>query len=351
MNWNEIWNNIVNFLQTTGLRILLAIAILVLGVLLVRFVVKLTKKALAKSTMEKIVQGFLCSFIKVAMYVLLIYWAAQVIGLNTSGFLAIISAAGLAISLALQNSLSNLTNGIVLLVSHPFSEGDFVSIDGTEGTVKEIQMTHTILISIDNKVLSIPNSAVVSSTIVNYNVLGKRKIIFNFDVDYASDVSQVKKIILDVMYSDGRIKLDPAPFCALKILGESNLTFVANCWVDSEDYWDVFYYVTDKVFNEFKRNNINIAYNQMEVRLRNDVVVSPIDAEPLPQRVDKPEKIKEPTDLFEKAFFKNKQHQKAKKQQKEKKRAQKLAQKQAKIQQKNAKKQLAENKNDGTDNK
>ncbi len=325
MDWEAFWNKILNFFQTTGLNILYAILALLLGIILIKVIIRLFKRVFAKTKMEKATQGFLSSTIKVLLYICLIFVIAQILNINTTGLLAIISTAGVAISLALQNSLSNLANGVVLIVTHPFKEGDFVSIDGVEGTIKTLEMTHTILISVDNKVLSIPNTKVVSSVIVNYNVLGKRKIVFNFSVDYATDLKKAKEIIYNVMYSNGKIKLDPAPFIALKTLNDSSLGIMANCWVDSEDYWDVFYYVTENVFNEFKRNKINIPFNQMEVRVRNDDVVMPVIDDELPERVEKPEKeivIKDPIDrIFANSEKKRAQKRKQREEKKKQKRA------------------------------
>src|SRR5574344_23102 len=185
MNWEQIKTNVITFFQTSGLNILKAIGALILGIIAIKIVVAIVRKVLRKTTMERATQGFLCSVIKVVLDLCLIFVLAQMLGINTTGLLAVISTAGLAISLALQSSLSNLANGVVLIASHPFKEGDYVSIGGTEGTVKALEMTHTVLVSTDNKVLSIPNSSVVSSTITNYNALGKRKIIFNFAIDYS----------------------------------------------------------------------------------------------------------------------------------------------------------------------
>ena len=328
MDWEGIKNNIINFFQTSGLNILYAILAFFVGLVVVKFIIAIIRRIFAKSKMEKATQGFFVSTIKVLLYVCLIFVIAQILGISTTGFLAIISTAGVAISLALQSSLSNLANGVVLIITHPFKEGDFVAIGDVEGTIKTLQMTHTILVSVDNKLLSIPNSTVVSSNITNYNVLGKRKIIFNFAVDYATDIKKVKEIINNVMYSNGKIKLDPAPFIALKTLNDSSLGIMANCWVDSEDYWDVFYYVTENVFNEFKRNKINIPFNQMEVRLRQDDVTMPVIDEQLPERIEKPAKmIVDNDDPIEKMLKKS-----------EKKRAEKKAQKQAKSKEKLEKK-------------
>ena len=318
MDWEAIKNKIITFFQNSGLSILYAILAFVVGLIFVKLLVIVLRRIFGKSKMEKVTQGFFISTIRVLLYVCLVFVIAQILGISTTGFLAIISTAGIAVSLALQSSLSNLANGVVLLITHPFKEGDFVSIGGVEGTIKTLEMTHTKLVSVDNKLLSIPNSTVVSSVIVNYNVLGKRKIVFNFAVDYATDIKKVKEIINKVMYSNGKIKLDPAPFIALKTLNDSSLGIIANCWVDSEDYWDVFYFVTENVFNEFKRNKINIPFNQMEVRLRDDNVEMPVIEEPVPERVDKPIKEVVISDPIERIIVKN-----------EKKRAQKKAKKEA----------------------
>ena len=318
MDWEAIKNKIITFFQNSGLNILYAILAFVVGLIFVKLLVIVLRRIFAKSKMEKVTQSFFVSTIRVLLYVCLVFVIAQILGISTTGFIAIISTAGIAVSLALQSSLSNLANGVVLLITHPFKEGDFVSIGGVEGTIKTLEMTHTKLVSVDNKLLSIPNSTVVSSVIVNYNVLGKRKIVFNFAVDYATDIKKVKEIINKVMYSNGKIKLDPAPFIALKTLDDSSLGIMANCWVDSEDYWDVFYFVTENVFNEFKRNKISIPFNQMEVRLRDDNVEMPVIEEPLPERVDKPTKEVVISDPIERIIVKN-----------EKKRAQKKAKKEA----------------------
>ena len=323
MDWEAFKNKIIAFFQNSGLNILYAILAFFVGLFLVKLIVFALKRIFAKSKMEKVTQGFFVSTIKVLLYVCLIFVIAQILGISTTGFLAIISTAGIAISLALQSSLSNLANGVVLLITHPFKEGDFVSIGGVEGTIKTLQMTHTILVSVDNKQLSIPNSTVVSSVITNYNVLGKRKIVFNFAVDYASDIQKVKETINKVMYSNGKIKLDPAPFIALKTLNDSSLGFMANCWVDSEDYWDVFYYVTENVFNEFKRNKINIPFNQMEVRLRQDEVAMPVIKDELPERVEKPAKKVEVKDPIERMIVETQKRKELKKAQKQAKKADK----------------------------
>ncbi len=303
MDWEKIKNAVTSFLSDGGLKILKALLVFIVGFILIKLVMKIVKSIFSKTSMEKITQSFLLSIIKFVLNLILIITVLQSLGIATTGLIALISAAGLAVSLALQNSLSNLANGVVIITTKPFREGDYVSINGVEGSVKNIKMLTTSIVTADNKMVVLPNSSIVTNEVVNYNALKTRKVTFAFDVDYASDINQVKQIILDVMTSNGKVRLEPAPFVALKTLKDSSLGFTASCWVDCEDYWSVYYYVMENVFNELKRNNINIPFNQVEVRLRNDEVVMPVNKDALPLRVEKerPEQIE--GDIVDNLFY------------------------------------------------
>ena len=287
MNWSNIWDSLTNTLLSSGLKILKAVLIAVIGVILVKLVMKAVRAILAKSKLEKITQSFLCSVLKFVLNIIVIISAVQALGVDTTSLIALISAAGLAISLSLQDSLSNLANGIILISTKPFKEGDYVQINGVEGTVQNIRMLTTCLATTDNKIVVIPNSTIVTNEIINYSARKERRVGFEFDIAYESDIEKAKEIILNVMKSNGNILLDKAPFVSLKTLKESSLGLIANCWCDTEDYWSVYYYVMDHVYNEFKRNNISVPFNQLEVRLRNDEVIAPFRTEQLPERVEK----------------------------------------------------------------
>lgn len=303
MDWNAIWTNVSNYLLTSGLMILKAVLILVIGMLLVKLVMKAVRAIMAKTKLEKITQSFLCSVLKFVLNVVVIISAVQALGVDTTSLIALISAAGLAVSLSLQDSLSNLANGIILISTRPFKEGDYVQINGVEGTVQNIRMLTTCLATTDNKLVVIPNSNVVTNEIINYSARKDRRVGFEFDIAYESDIELAKKIILDVMHSNGNIILDKAPFVSLKTLKESSLGIVANCWCDNEDYWGVYYYVMDNVYNEFKKHNISVPYNQLEVRLRNDEVVAPYRKEALPERVEKVREEEDKKNLLTEFLF------------------------------------------------
>ena len=237
MDWEKIKNAVTSFLSDGGLKILKALLVFIVGFILIKLVMKIVKSIFSKTSMEKITQSFLLSIIKFVLNLILIITVLQSLGIATTGLIALISAAGLAVSLALQNSLSNLANGVVIITTKPFREGDYVSINGVEGSVKNIKMLTTSIVTADNKMVVLPNSSIVTNEVVNYNALKTRKVTFAFDVDYASDINQVKQIILDVMTSNGKVRLEPAPFVALKTLKDSSLGFTASCWVDCEVYW------------------------------------------------------------------------------------------------------------------
>ena len=284
IDWQNIGDNIVNFAKTIGLKALEVIAVLILGIVCIRIIVKVLRKIFEKTKMPQVASSFLLNVIKVALYILLMIIICGIVNIPITGFIAVISAAGLALSLALEGSLSNLANGVVIIITRPFNVGDYIHVAGHEGSVVEIKMLHTIINTTDNKRISIPNSTIIGNELTNFSANPTRRVSFDFDIDYASDIEKAKQIILDVMSSCDKVILEPTPFCSLKTLKDSSISLFANCWCQNSDYWNVYYYVMDNVFNEFKRNNINIPFNQMEVRLRTDDVYMPYRQEPLNTR-------------------------------------------------------------------
>lgn len=319
MNWESIKEAVLNFLKTGGVSILKAVLLLIAGLIVIRIIVWIFKKIFSKTKLDKITQGFIISVLKTVLWVVLGIAILQQLGVAVTGIVAVLSSCGLAVGLALQGSLSNVANGMIIIANKPFVEGDFVNIDGYEGTVKSIKILTTTIVTPDNKTIVLPNSSAVNGAVTNYTGRHTRRVDFNFGVAYESDVDLVKKIILDVINSNGLVFQDPKPFCALKTLDSSSINFFANCWCDSEDYWTVYYYVVDKVFNEFKKNNIAIPYNQIEIRERKDEVVMPYKDEKLPKRVEKVRQEKEETmiEKLEKLMHKKTKKRKSKKTQTE----------------------------------
>lgn len=293
MNWEQIWNSIVNFFSNNIWNIVSFVLVFAFGLLAVKILINIVRRLFAKTRLEKITQNFLMAFIKLALYLIWVLTLLGMLGVQITGIITALSALLLAVGMALESNIANLANGIVIITSHLFNKGDYISVAGVEGSVVDINFLFTTIYTTDNKKITLPNSSIVNGSLVNYGANKTRRVDFTFSVAYESDVELVKKIVLDVMQSDGRVLLEPnAPFCRLKKLNDSSIDFFANCWCDSEDYWPVYYYVIENVYNEFKRNNISIPYNQLEIRTRTDNVVMPVTGEKLPERVEK-ERVQE----------------------------------------------------------
>lgn len=311
MDWNEIWNSIVTYFQTNVWNIVWFFAILIFGLIIVKLLINFTRRILNKTKMEKISQQFLVGTIKFILYLIWILLLLSKIGIEITGIITAMSAILLAVGMALENNIANLANGIIIISTHLVKKGDYIIVGGVEGSVTDINFLFATLITPDNKKVTLPNSALVNGSVTNLGANPKRRVDFTFSVAYESDTELVKKTVIDVMKSNGKVYLTPEPFCKLKYLSASSIDFFANCWVDNEDYWDVYYYVIENVYNEFKRNGISVPYNQVEVRERKDTITLPIVGDCLPERVEKTRKQKnEKFDLenvdIKKMFFSSK---------------------------------------------
>ncbi len=290
MNWNAIWQDIVNFFSNNIWNICLFFVVLIFGSLAIKILLNIIKKVLGKTKMERIAQSFLVTSLKFVLWLVLILSLLSIIGIEISGVLTAISALILAIGIALESNMANLANGIIIVSNHMFKKGDYIIVDGVEGCITDINFLFTTLQTTDNKRITIPNSDIVNSPVINLGANEKRRVEFTFSVAYESDIELVKNVVVNVMKSNGKVYLDPAPFCRLKIMNTSSLDFFANCWCDNEDYWDVYYYIIEWVYNEFKRHNISVPFNQLEVRNRIDKPKNIIIGKSLPERVEKERK-------------------------------------------------------------
>jgi small conductance mechanosensitive channel len=300
MDWNSFWNSVVSFFENNVWNIVGFFVALILGIVVVKIVLNITNRIMRKTKMEKVAQSFLYGVLKFVLYLILVMILLSIIGVSMTGVLTAVSAVLLAIGLALESNIANLANGIIIVSSHMFKKGDYIIVGGVEGSIDKINFLFTTLITPDNKRITIPNSTIVNSSVVDVSAQKTRRLDLTFSVAYESDVEMVKKIVKDVMLSDGRVMTTPAPFCRLKTLNTSSLDFFAYCWVDAEDYWDVYYYILETVYNEFKRNKISIPYNQLEVRQCQGSATAPFNKEPLKQRQEKVRKAETHTIDLEK---------------------------------------------------
>ena len=238
----------------------------ILGILAVRIAMKLVRKMLEKSKLEKAAHTLLLTACQIVLYVLLALIVASGLGIDVTGLVAMASVLTLAISLAVQNLLANVFGGFTLLYTKPFASEDFVEIAGQSGTVKEIGLSYTKLATPDNKIVSIPNSAVVAAEIVNYTVTGTRRLDVNIRAEYEEDSQRVIDALLEAG-EDPRVLADPAPCAVITGYGTDAVNYSLRVWTKTEDYWDVNFLINRRIRDSFAEKGIRIAYPRMHVQL------------------------------------------------------------------------------------
>lgn len=247
-------------------NILPVILILAGGILVIHIVISTVSKILEKTKLEKAAHSLIRTVIQVTMYVLLALIVASKLGIDVTSVVALASVLTLSVSLALQNILANVIGGFTLLSTRPFHSGDYVEIAGQSGSVVEINMTYTMLATPDNKMISIPNSAVVAAQIVNYSCTGTRRISMEICASYEAPTQKVIDALLLAGTVDKAL-LQPAPFAAVDSYGESAIRYVLRIWTKTEDYWDVYYLVNQRVKNIFDEHGIRMTYPHLNVHL------------------------------------------------------------------------------------
>ena len=248
-----------------GKSILLALVIFLVGRFLIGLINKLAARMMERKHLDASIQSFLKSFINILLTILLLISVVSALGVNTTSFAALLASAGVAVGMALSGNLQNLAGGIIILLFKPYKVGDYVDAQGVSGTVKEIQIFHTILQTVDPKVIYVPNGALSSGSVVNYSLSEDRRIEWSIGVEYGTDAEKVKSTLLSIASADGRILQDPAPFIALSGLGESSVDFVLRAWVKNADYWDVYFDLNRQIYEVFGQKGISFPFPQMVV--------------------------------------------------------------------------------------
>ena len=241
-----------------------AVILLVIGVLAVRVIMVLLKRALNRSNMEKAAHKLITSLTATALYILLGLTVASTLGIDVTSIVALASVLTLALSLSLQNMVSNIIGGFVILYTHPFHSGDYVEIAGQGGTVQEINMTYTILTTFDLKQIAIPNSAVVAAQIINFSSSPTRRVEIDIQASYDSPTQKV----IDALVLAGSVDdalLEPAPEAVITAYGDSAICYNLRVWVKSPDYWDVYYQVNKRIKDVFDEQDIQMTYPHLNV--------------------------------------------------------------------------------------
>jgi len=269
---DALWMTVREFLATNGLQLLINVTMAAIIFFVGRWIAKilsdLIEKALHHARMDATLGKFIRNLTYFAMLAFVAIAALSRLGVQTTSAVAAIGAAGLAVGLALQGSLSNFAAGVLLIIFKPFKVGDFVETAGAKGTVQEIQIFNTVLHSPDNVRIVIPNAQVTGSNIINYTANDKRRVDLVIGVSYGDDLSKVKQVILSVLLADSRVLRSPEPAVAVSALAESSVNLVVRPWVKSEDYWPVYFDLTEKIKVELEANGITIPFPQRDIHIR-----------------------------------------------------------------------------------
>jgi small conductance mechanosensitive channel len=253
--------------MTYGIKLIAAIAIFIIGKMVANWLRKLITRVMTKGGVDKIIIGFTSSIAYIAMLAFVVVAALGQLGIQTTSFIAILGAAGLAIGLALQGSLSNFAAGFLMIIFRPFKVGDFIEAAGVAGKVNAIHIFTTTLTTGDNKTIIIPNAKIGNDNIVNYSTQPTRRVDFTIGVAYDADLKQFRDILEDIVSKDERILKDPPHQIAVSELADSSVNFVVRLWVESADYWDVFFDANETVKIRFDEAGIGIPFPQRDVHV------------------------------------------------------------------------------------
>lgn len=291
------WHAFLDKATQFGLKVLAALLIFVIGIILIRWVKGLLKRMFDRRNTEPTIASFVTSFTSISLTVLLIIISISTLGVDTTSLAALLAAGGMAIGMALSGTVQNFAGGIMLLAFKPFKAGDFIEAQGTSGKVIEVNITATKILTIDNRVVILPNGALSNGVINNFNGRPLRRVEWNVSVSYGVDAKACKEAILAIINSDSRVlqadtdmaalykelnitafqlstvnyRMDaiPAPFVALKSLNANDITFVARAWVRADDYWEVFFTLQERFYTELPPQGFTFAYPHVDVTMLN----------------------------------------------------------------------------------
>jgi small conductance mechanosensitive channel len=248
--------------------IFIAILIFLVGRWIIRYIDKILNKVFVRNEVEVSLAGFIRSFVKGALYIVLIITLIKKVGVDTSSFVALLASAGVAIGMALSGTFQNFAGGILILLLRPFKVGDYILTQGFEGTVKEIRLFNTLMSTTDNKQITIPNSNIINNVINNSSAETRRRIDLNVTISYGDDYDVARAALLDIVNADSRIEQDPnPPYIALSSLGDSAVNVLVRVWVPSSEYWSVYHGLNEKIYKQLPEKGIHFPFPQLDVRI------------------------------------------------------------------------------------
>lgn len=267
IDFSKLIDTVMEMGASFGLKIIEAIIVLLVGLKMVKIVKKFLRKSPKLDKMDAGLRSFLGSAASILLYALIIITVAMILGVPVTSFITILASCGVAVGLALQGSLSNLAGGIMLLLFKPFKIGDYIEAAGEAGTVTEISVMYTEIITFDNKRITIPNGSLTNSVIENYSSEDTRRVDLTFNTSYANDVDAVKAVIMKVVENHPAILKTPEPFVRLSAHKDSSLEYAVRVWCKSADYWDVYFDLMEMVKKAFDENGVQIPYPQVDIHI------------------------------------------------------------------------------------
>ncbi|MBU0691895.1 mechanosensitive ion channel [bacterium] len=248
-------------------KLVTAILVLLIGLWIIKAVVKVVNRLMDRRDVDISLRGFLKSLLSISLKILLLITVAGMLGVETTSFIALVGAAGLAIGLALQGSLANLAGGVLILIFKPYKVGDWIEAQGHSGSVHSIQIFNTVLKSVDNKTILIPNGPLAGGSIVNYSTEDLRRVDMKFGCSYSDDILKVQQVLQSLVDKDSRVLKEPAPAILLSELADSSVNFALRLWAKKEDYWDIYFDFHKNVKLEFDKSHISIPFPQHDVHI------------------------------------------------------------------------------------
>lgn len=267
MSMEDIIQMVTRNVVEIALKILVALVIYFIGRWLIRAVRRFLARVFEKREVDVSLRSFLQSFVQISLTLFLIIIIVGILGIDTTSFVALFASAGLAVGMALSGTLQNFAGGVMILILKPYRVGDYIEAQGQSGTVKEIRLFNTVLNTVDNKTIIIPNGGISTGIVNNYSKEERRRVDWMFGIAYGDSYDEAKAILTDLLEKDPRVQKDPAYFIALHSLGDSSVNIVVRAWTATPDYWSVYFDLNEKVYKTFAEKGINIPFPQMDVHL------------------------------------------------------------------------------------
>ena len=269
MNWEDFLNTVIGWATTTGIKLVISLIVLLISFRVINLIAKrIIKKNEKSGKVDRTVARTLCNVGKTVLKIIIVICLVGYLGIDTSALSALVASVGVTVGLAVNGALSNFAGGILLLFTRPFHDGDFVEVNGVSGTVEDIRIINTKIVTLDNKVVYLPNSLVSSTTVTNYTEKDLRRVDLTFSIPYDNDYAIAEEIISNVAESNSLVLKDPSPTVRMTGHGKSSLEICCRVWVKKEDYWTVYFDMLEDVKTAFDEQGIEIPYDQVDIHVR-----------------------------------------------------------------------------------